>query len=472
MSTPNTHIGADKIREIMNSCRDKDIFFLGAGGIMMSSLALLTKRAGYSTRGSDRTRSALTEKLEGEGIEMFYGHAKDNLGANTGAVVYTVAVSPDNPEYSYAMNSGIPTISRADYLGYIMTEYKNRVGIAGMHGKSTCTSMCAEIFLGARESGYSDPTIVSGAEYESMQGAYYLGEKENFIFEACEYMDSFLDFNPTVAVLLNAEMEHVDYFKSIEQIRDSFTKYGALVGESGTVIYNADDENICMSAAGIKAKKISIGIENKADFTATNIKNCQFPMEFDMVAYGERFARVKLPSRGIHNVYNALAATAAAYTCGIGKDEIVRGLESFKGAKRRMEFKGRLGTAEVYDDYGHHPTEIGATLEGVKTTCQGRVVCVFQPHTYSRTDALKDQFADAFICADKVILTDIYAAREVNESGISSSKIAELVGDKAIYSGDLDSTAEAIKATVKDGDTVIVMGAGDIFKIFPKLGLK
>ena len=472
MSTPNTHIGADNIREIMLSCREKDVFFLGAGGIMMSSLALLTKRAGFSTRGSDRTRSALTEKLEREGIKMFYGHSADNLGDNIGAVVYTVAVSPDNPEYAYATENGIPTISRADYLGYIMTEYKNRVGIAGMHGKSTCTSMCAEIFLCAHESGASDPTIVSGAEYESMQGAYYLGEKENFIFEACEYMDSFLDFNPTVAVLLNAEMEHVDYFKSIEQIRASFAKYGALVGEGGTVIYNADDENICISASDIKAKKISIGIENKADFTATNIKNCQFPMEFDIIAFGNSPIHVKLPSRGIHNVYNALAAAAAAYSCGVRTEDIVKGLESFKGAKRRMEFKGRLGTAEIYDDYGHHPTEIGATLEGVKTTCKGRVVCVFQPHTYSRTDALKGQFADAFTCADKVILTDIYAARELNESGISSSKIAELVGDKAIYAGGLDSTAEAIKTTVKDGDTVIVMGAGDIFKIFSKLGLK
>lgn len=472
MSTPNTHIGAEKIREIMRACRDKDIFFLGAGGIMMSSLALLTKRAGYSTRGSDRARSALTEKLENADITMFYGHSEENLGENTGAVVYTVAVSPDNPEYSAAMQRGIPTISRADFLGYIMTEYKNRVGIAGMHGKSTCTSMCTEIFLSAHKSGYSDPTIVSGAEYESMNGAYYLGEKENFIFEACEYMDSFLDFNPTVAVLLNAEMEHVDYFKSIEQIRDSFKRYGALVGEGGTVIYNVDDENISMSASEINAKKISIGLEKHADFTATNIKNCQFPMEFDIIAYGESFAHVKLPARGMHNVYNALAATAAACVCGIGKDEIVKGLESFKGAKRRMEFKGRIGSAEVYDDYGHHPTEIGATLEGVKTTCKGRVVCVFQPHTYSRTDALKGQFADAFICADKVILTDIYAAREVNESGISSFKIAELVGEKAIYSGDLDSTAEAIKATVQDGDTVIVMGAGDIFKIFSKLGLK
>ncbi len=472
MSTPNTHIGSIGIREIMKECRGKEVFFLGAGGIMMSSLALLTKRAGYATRGSDRSRSALTEKLEDSGVKMFYGHSEKNLGENCGALVYTVAVSPDNPEYSYAIQHGIPTISRADYLGYIMTEYKNRIGIAGMHGKSTCTSMCAEIFLSASIRGcIGEPTIVSGAEYESMHGAYHLGEKDDFIFEACEYMDSFLDFNPTVAVLLNAEMEHVDYFKSIEQIIESFASYAALVGEGGTVIYNIDDKNIVKSASCVKAKKISFGLENDADFTAENVKSCQYPMEFDLVAYGKMLAHVKLPSRGVHNIYNALAAAAASYSCGIDAHEIARGLESFKGAKRRMEYKGELSGAQIFDDYGHHPTEIGATLEGVKTSCEGRVVCVFQPHTFSRTAALADKFADAFECADKVILTDIYAAREANESGITSQRLAEMIGEKAAYGGDLDSTAEMLRSTARAGDTVIVMGAGDIFKIYEKLGM-
>ncbi len=470
MSTPNTHIGAEKIRAIMSECKDKEIFFLGAGGIMMSSLALLTQRAGYSTRGSDRSRSSLTEKLEAAGIRMFYSHSESNLGGACGALVYTVAVSPDNPEYTEAKRQGIPTISRADYLGYIMTEYKNRIGIAGMHGKSTCTSMCAEIFLSAAQR-LGDPTIVSGAEYESMNGAYHLGDHDNFIFEACEYMDSFLDFNPTAAVLLNAEIEHVDYFKSIEQIIESFARYAALVGDDGTVIYNIDDNNIIESASRVSAKKISFGLSENADFTAMNIKSCQYPMEFDIMAYGKHFAHVTLPSRGIHNVYNALAASAAAYVCGASSDEIARGLEHFKGAKRRMEYKGSISSAQIFDDYGHHPTEIGATLEGVKTTCDGRVVCVFQPHTYSRTAALADRFADAFECADKVILTDIYAARETNESGITSEWLALMIGEKATYGGDLDSTAKALRETIQEGDTVIVMGAGDIFKLFPKLGI-
>ncbi len=472
MSTPNTHIGESGIRKIMRSCRDKTVFFLGAGGIMMSSLALLTKRAGFSVRGSDRSRSSLTEKLENAGIDMIYSHDEKNLGEDCGAVVYTVAVSPDNPEYASAAERGIPLISRADFLGYIMTEYKRRIGIAGMHGKSTCTSMCAEIFLTASKHGKADePTVVSGAEYASMDGAYHLGGHEDFIFEACEYMDSFLDFNPTVAVLLNAEMEHVDYFKSIGQIRDSFAKYAALVGESGVVIYNSDDGNIRSSVHAVNAKKISFGLKSNADFTAENVQSCQYPMEFDIMLCGEHFAHIVLPSRGVHNVYNALAAAAAAHTCGIDAEEIRAGLLNFKGAKRRMEYKGEVGGAQIFDDYGHHPTEIGATLEGVKTSCEGRVVCVFQPHTYSRTAALADKFADAFECADEVILTDIYAAREINESGITSKKLAELIGEKATYGGGLDSTVQCLKARIQHGDTVIVMGAGDVFKMFPMLGV-
>lgn len=472
MSTPNTHLGAEKIREIMSAAADKDIFFLGAGGIMMSSLALLTKRAGFSVRGSDRARSALTEKLEAAGVQMLYSHAESNLGDRCGAVVYTVAVSPDNPEYARAQKEGIPCISRADYLGYIMTEYKNRVGIAGMHGKSSCTSMCAQIFLDAAKAGeQSDPTIVSGATYAPMGGAYYLGERDNFVFEACEYMDSFLDFNPTVAVLLNEEMEHVDYFKSMEQIRDSFARYASLVGKEGTVVYNIDDPDTVISAGRVEARKISFGLSEGALVRATNIDLDSFPIEFDIEVECEHFAHVKLPSFGMHSVYNALAATAASLACGVSAETVTTGLANFKGAGRRMEFKGELGGAVIYDDYGHHPTEVKATLAGARKACRGRLICVFQPHTYSRTAALADQFIGAFAEADRVILADIYAAREENIYGISSEKLAAIVGDKAVYGGDLDSIAEIIKKTAKPDDMIIVMGAGDIFKVFPKLGL-
>ena len=472
MSTPNTHLGADKIREIMRSAAQKDVFFLGAGGIMMSSLALLTKRAGFSVKGSDRAESALTDKLREAGVEMFFNHSESNLGDHTGAVVYTVAISPDNPEYVRAQRENIPCISRADYLGYMMTEYKYRVGVAGMHGKSSCTSMCAQIFLNSAAAGESsDPTIVSGATYAPMGGAYYLGDKDNFIFEACEYMDSFLDFNPNVAILLNEEMEHVDYFKSIEQIRDSFTKYASIVGRDGVVVYNIDDENTVISAEQVEAGKISFGLSDAAIVRAVNIDLDRFPIEFDVCVEGEQFIHVTLPAFGKHSVYNALAAISASLACGISPETIVKGLANFKGAGRRMDYKGEICGAVVYDDYGHHPTEVGATLAGAKQACRGRLICAFQPHTFSRTAALAEQFVDAFDVADKVILADIYAAREENIYGISSEKLAGMIGEKAIYGGNLDSVAELIKKTAQKDDMVIVMGAGDIFKVFAKVGL-
>ncbi|MBQ4091331.1 MAG: UDP-N-acetylmuramate--L-alanine ligase [Clostridia bacterium] len=472
MSTPNTHFGYNRIGEIMDSCREKTVFFIGAGGIMMSSLALLTKSAGYDTAGSDRTPSKLTRRLEAAGVNVFYAHDESNLGENCGAVVYTVAISEDNPEYARAIREGIPCISRADYLGYIMMAYKHRIGIAGMHGKSSCTSMCAEIFMDCHESGeLTDPTIISGAEYASMGGAYHLGEHEEFIFEACEYMDSFLDFNPSIAVLLNAEMEHVDYFKSMDHICASFAQYAALVGEDGTVIYNADDVNTVCAASSVSARKISFGLSSSCDFGAVNIELDKLPIEFDILHNGEHFSHIILPSRGIHSVYNALAAAAASYVCGVSSEGIARGLAAFKGAKRRMEYKGLVNGAEVYDDYGHHPTEIAATLSGAKSTCGGRIICVFQPHTYSRTAALADKFSEAFENADAVILADIYAAREDNVYGISSQKLANMIGDKAQYGQSFEDIAQIIKNTAQKGDMVIVMGAGDIFKLFSSLGL-
>ena len=224
MSTPNTHYGAEKIGRMLSGC--KSIFFIGIGGINMSSLAHISHLRGYRTGGSDRTETALTRSLADCGIEIFYSHDASHV-AGYDAVVYTVAISPENPEYKAACERGIPCISRADYLGYVMTGYRRRIGVCGMHGKSTCTSMCALAFM---EAG-GDPTVISGAELAAMGGAYRIGGDENFIFEACEYMDSFLDFNPTVAVVLNIEMDHVDYFSSIEQIRRSFASFMALTGE-------------------------------------------------------------------------------------------------------------------------------------------------------------------------------------------------------------------------------------------------
>lgn len=471
MSTPNTHLGAVAIGNIMSDAKGKNIHFVGAGGIMMSSLALLTFDLGYDVTGSDRGDGHLIKRLKDAGIPIYREHTVENLKDNCAALIYTVAISEDNPEYVEAQRRGVPCISRADYLGYIMTGYKQRVGIAGMHGKSSCTSMCAEIFIGHGKRTGNRPTIISGAEYAAMDGAYYIGDRDSFVFEACEYMDSFLDFNPTVAVLLNADLEHIDYFKSLDQIIESFGKYAALTGEDGCAIVCADDDNIMQSVKDYKGRIITFGIEKKADFYAQNINHTCGSQEFDVYVYGEFSAHVILPASGRHNVLNALAAFASAYVCGIPVSDIVDGLASYTGAKRRMEYKGSLHGACVYDDYGHHPTEVRATLSGAKEFCKGRLICAFQPHTYSRTLALIDDFESAFESADRVVFADIYAAREQNTYNVSSKMISDRLGDKGIYAGDFDSVAKTLTKLASPGDTIVVMGAGDIYKVFDKLEL-
>ncbi len=484
MSTPNTHEGASRITAYLKRCTDKHapVFFIGVGGVMMSSLALLTYRAGHPTVGSDRAHTSVTEALETEGIRICYNHAAENLPADCGLVVYTVAISPDNPEYVAARERGIPCVSRADYLGALMTDYRRRVGVAGMHGKSTCTSMCAQILLDAEV----DPTILSGATYAPMGGAYRLGDsKEHFLFEACEYMDSFLDFNPTVAVLLGAELEHVDYFKDMEQIRESFARFASLTGTEGVTVVNTDDGDISESARralerGMTGRIITFSAEGNpsADFYAQNIRTEGGLPCFELMAHGEAWGEVCMAVPGRHQVINALAAAAAMDACGIGREAILSGLSHYIGAGRRMERKGFVNGAPVYDDYGHHPTEVGATLEGAKALCtagcaEGRLICVFQPHTYSRTASLYDQFLTAFGAADHVILLDIYAAREVNTFGVSSEGLAAdlntVAPGKALYCPTPAHAAEAVRSLAREGDSVVVMGAGDVIKVTASL---
>ena len=362
MSTPNTHFGAKKIGAILKNC--KSIFFIGIGGINMSSLAHISLRRGYITGGSDKSPSALTKRLEERGIRINYHHSAENVHGYD-AVVYTVAISPDNPEYTEAQRLGIPCISRADFLGYVMTGYRRRIGISGMHGKSTCTSMCAATFIGAGVS----PTVLSGAELDVMGGAYTVGEGEDFVFEACEYMDSFLDFNPSIAVILNIEMDHVDYFHSMEQIRNSFAKYASLTGEEGFTVANADDENVRHALAEYHGTRVLFGIHSEdADIRAVDISESRGRYSFDIQKSGRYFCHVNLSVTGYHNIYNALACAAAADLSGISPEDISRGLAAFGGAKRRMEYRGSLQGAELYDDYGHHPTEVHTTLKGARAS--------------------------------------------------------------------------------------------------------
>ncbi len=482
MSTPNTHEGAARIRTYLTDCHTghRSVFFIGVGGVMMSSLALLTLRAGHPTCGSDRAETAVTTALAEAGIRVCYGHDASHLPTDCGLVVYTVAISPDNPEYVAAGERGIPRVSRADYLGALMTAYRHRIGVAGMHGKSTCTSMCAQILL---DDPAADPTILSGATYAPMGGAYRLGDKdEHFLFEACEYMDSFLDFNPTVAILLGAELEHVDYFKDMEQIRTSFAKFAALTGKNGVTVVNLDDAEVCESARRALAWEctgrlvtFSADGNREADFRAEHVHIEGGLPVFDLVARGESWGTVRMAVPGVHQVINALAAAAAMDAVGIDRASILAGLGHYVGAGRRMEKRGVVRGATVYDDYGHHPTEVRATLIGAKALAaaahpDGRLVCVFQPHTYSRTHDLYADFLRAFDAADVVILPDIYAAREQNTLGVSSAGLAADLNaaagyEKARYCPTLTATAIAALDAVRAGDTLLLMGAGDIIKV-------
>lgn len=464
MAVENTHYGAQQIASMMQNC--KSIFFIGIGGVSMSALAELSLRAGLRVGGSDNTATSVTQSLKQQGATVFFGHHAEQIDGYD-AVVYTVAIHPQNPEYLAAKQAKKPLFSRADYLGYLMTAFRTRIGFAGMHGKTTATAMCTDIFLAA-----ADPTVFCGAALPALnhRTCRIGAAREHFVFEACEYMDSFLDFYPTLAVVLNIRMDHVDYFHSMEQIRSSFLRYAEQVGKDGALLMNADDPECIAAFAQFEGQKYGFGIEKSADFMA---KNLQFEGEtaiFDLCHGDKILCRVSLPTIGLHNVYNALAAASAAYLSGISPDAIASGLGAFHGADRRMQYKGRMDCgALVYDDYAHHPDEIRATLAGARKMGFSRILCAYQPHTYSRTAGLLEEFSTAFVNADHVFLTDIYAAREKNTLGVSSKDLADRVGASATYHPTFSCLADAIRKEAQKGDLVIVMGAGDIYKIFDDL---
>ena len=432
------------------------LYFIGIGGVSMSSLAAIAQERGYLVRGSDRTSSEITEHLKERGITVFPSHqAEQVIGAD--AVVYTAAIAQDNPELVYARMHGIPCISRAGFLGWLMTGYRKRIGIAGTHGKSTTTSMCAEILMEAE----TDPTVVSGAALNDMHGCYRIGKRDFFLFEACEYTDSFLSFYPTTAVVTNVDLDHADYFHTLERVEQSFRRY---IGLAEQAVVNYDDPNVRVAAEGYSGRVISFGIESAdAYYRAENIRFMHAMPSFDIYVNGSFLTHAELHVPGKHNIYDALAAAAAAHENGITAGSICRGLEKFQGAKRRFEFRGTVNGAALYEDYAHHPSEIRATLAAARQFGK-RILCVFQPHTYSRTAELFDGFVTAFADADKVIFADIYAAREANTFGISSGQLAECV-QNAVYLDSFEKIAAYIRENAREGDMIFLMGAGDIIKV-------
>ena len=445
----------------MNKNEKNKIYFIGIGGSSMSSLADIARIRGYHVAGYDRTASAITERLENNGIKVNKTHSPENL-EGFDLVVYSAAIADNDPELLRAKELNIPCIKRSKFLGTIMLDYKNRIGVAGMHGKSTVTSIISNIYMKAE----LDPTIVNGSEMTEINGAYKLGNYENFIFEACEYTDSFLDFYPTTAVILNVEMDHPDYFKDMRHIYDSFTKY---INIADKAVVNADDDNIKKIIEGYVKPVITFGINSNADYKAVNITYEHGFAKFDVIYNDDVICNISLSIPGLHNIYNALAGIAAAHQNGVEISGIIKGVESYKGAKRRFEFKHKYNGAVIFEDYAHHPSAIKPNLESVKQMGYKKVWCVYQPHTYSRTAELYDDFLTAFDDLDEsdtLILVDIYAARELNISGVTSEKLAKSIGkDNTIYIDSFQKTADYLKNNIADGDIVLLMGAGDVNKI-------
>ncbi len=453
-----------KNSNILDSGNIKYVHFIGIGGSSMSGLAEILLSQGYKVSGSDIKSSKATQKLETLGAGIFIGHASDNI-TNPDLVVYTVAVKEDNPEMIRSRQLNIPVIDRAELLGLIMKRHSFGIAISGTHGKTTTTSMITTIML---EAG-TDPTAHIGGELDCIGGNTRIGASQYFITEACEYYGSFLKFYPFMAVILNVEVDHVDYFRDLEHIKDTFRQFISLVPSNGYIIACADDENTLSVISDKNCNKITYGLKNpEAMWSARNISYNELGCaSFEVLREGAVLGTVALSVPGPHNVSNALAAIAACHTCGCSMESIVTGLMKFGGSHKRFELKGLVDGIKVIDDYAHHPSEVQATLNAAGNTNHNKIWCVFQPHTYTRTKAFLDMFAQSFGKADNIIVTDIYAAREKDPGDIHSSMLAEKIreqGGNAIYLGDFHEIAQYLDKNAQSGDLILTMGAGDIVR--------
>ncbi len=449
--------------EINSLKKNAHIHFIGIGGISMSGLAHIAIADGFKVTGSDRSLSDITRKLESEGATIFEGHSAENVcGADL--VVHTAAVKLDNPEMAAATELGIKLIDRAEFLGAIMKNYSHAVGVSGTHGKTTTTSMLAHALIFAD----TDPTISVGGELDLIGGNIRCGSSDMFVTEACEYTNSFLKFHPTIALITNIEEDHLDFFTGIEMIRQSFRDYAELTRGKGSVVAYGEDENIKIALSGSDLDIITYGIGKDNDYYAENIKyNAGFP-EFDVMKNNSKIAHISLNVPGEHNILNALATVAVCDLLGVDSNTAARGIETFKGTHRRFEKKGTLSGAVIIDDYAHHPTEIKATLDAAKAFSPKAIRCIFQPHTYSRTRTLWNDFLTAFDKTDELILTHIYAAREAYDGVTDPDRLAEEIkarGIDAKYIDSFDDICEYIKSTAKDGEIIFTMGAGDVTTI-------
>ena len=438
----------------------KRVHLAGIGGVSMCALAEVLQGMGVTVQGSDMSDSATVQHLRSVGIPVAVGHSAENL-KNCDAVIRTAAIHDNNPEIAGAVARGIPVYERAQAWGAIMQGYRNALCVSGTHGKTTTTSMATHIFMAAQ----ADPTVMIGGTLPLLHSGYRVGKGDTIILESCEYCNSFLNFFPTVAVILNVAADHLDFFKDLNDIEHSFRQFACLTPENGFIIANGDDEgaraalkNLDRPVRWFSVKDHSAGVyaDNVAFFDG-------FPC-FDVVADGKPYAHVALHVPGKHNISNALAAAAAAYVLGIDGKAVEAGLASFGGAERRFQYKGAYNGARVYDDYAHHPDELHALLDMARSLPHKRLICAFQPHTYTRTKALFDDFVRELRTVDVAVLAEIYAARETNDVGVSSRDLcAQIPG--SVYCATLKETAETLRRIAQPGDMILTVGAGDIYRV-------
>ena len=443
--------------EILRS--DAPIHLIGIGGVSMRALAKMLKNMGANVRGSDRDSSIYTLQLDEQGIPVAIGHRPDNV-RDAGLIIRTAAIHDDNPEIAAARAAGIPVISRAEAWGFIMAHYSKVVCISGTHGKTSTTAMIATF----TQSAQLDPTVMVGGDLPSIGGTLRIGEGDLFVAEACEYQNSFLSFRPTVSVILNIDRDHLDFFKDTDDIIASFRSFAQLTPENGVVIINGDDNNCRRAVEGLDRKVLTFGFSESCNVRAINTELQDGLFCCDVVHDGNLYCRMKLRVPGQHNLLNALAAAAVAIHLGVPSDDFAKGIGEYNGVGRRFEFKKNWREAKVYDDYSHHPTEITAALKAALDLKPNRVICVFQPHTYSRTVSLLDDFAGALAYADNIILCPIFAARETNTYGVSSQDLADRIPG-AVVANDLRHAAQLLEELVQPGDLIFTMGAGDVNRI-------
>ena len=443
--------------------RNKKVHFIGIGGVSMSGLAAILLNKGFSVSGSDSKESKVTNKLKSEGAEIYIGHRAENLN-NVDLVVYTAAIPSDNPELMAAKTQNIATMDRAEFLGLIMKGHKFNVAVAGTHGKTTTTSMLTNVSLKADV----DPTILVGGDVDAINGNFRIGNSEYFITEACEYKASFLRFYPYIGIILNIDADHLDFYRDLDHIKDTFKQFTDIIPSEGYLVACCEDSNITEVLDYAKCNKISYGI-NSGDVRATNISyNNKGCASFTVTKDNKDLFDVTLGTTGKHNILNALSTICVGLILELPHNAIIEGLLECKGAHKRFEYKGTFNDATLIDDYAHHPVEIVATLDTAHLIPHNKIYTVFQPHTYTRTKTLFDEFTTCFDNCDELILMDIYAAREQDTGLVNSIELGDAIRARGINCINVSSHEEAVKylqTKLTTNDLALTVGAGDVVRV-------